>query len=85
MLYVLLRRGDAARVASLLYLVPPATAVMAWIGFGETLAPPAIAGMVLAAAGVALVTGPGARDGERDAGQGTEAVPAHRGKEAETR
>ena len=67
-LYVLLRRGDAARVASLLYLVPPATAVMAWIGFGETLAPPAIAGMVLAAAGVALVTGPGARDRERDAG-----------------
>ena len=65
-LYVLLRRGDAARVASLLYLVPPATAVMAWIGFGETLAPPAVAGMVIAAAGVALVTGPGAGDKERE-------------------
>ena len=64
-LYVLLRRGDAARVASLLYLVPPATAVMAWIGFGETLAPPAVAGMVIAAAGVALVTGPGTRGKER--------------------
>ena len=60
-LYVLLRRGDASRVASLLYLVPPVTAMMAWIGFGETLAPFTIAGMVLAAAGVALVTGPGAR------------------------
>ncbi len=60
-LYVLLRRGDASRVASLLYLVPPVTAMMAWIGFGETLAPLTIAGMVLAAAGVALVTGPGAR------------------------
>ena len=57
-LYVLLRRGDAARVASLLYLVPPVTAVMAWIGFGETLPPLTIAGMILTAAGVALVVGP---------------------------
>jgi len=60
-LYLLLRRGDASRVASLLYLVPPLTAVMAWIGFGETLAPLTIAGMVLTATGVALVAGPGAR------------------------
>ena len=56
-LYVLLRRGDASRVASLLYLVPPVTAVMAWIGFGETLAPFTIAGMFLTATGVALVAG----------------------------
>ena len=54
-LYVLLRRGDASRVASLLYLVPPVTAVMAWIGFGETLAALTIGGMVLTATGVALV------------------------------
>ena len=60
-LYVLLRRGDASRVASLLYLVPPVTAVMAWIGFGETLAPLTVAGMGLTAAGVALVMGPGVR------------------------
>ena len=60
-LYMLLRRGDASRVASLLYLVPPLTAVMAWIGFGETLAPLTIAGMVLTATGVALVAGPGVR------------------------
>ena len=59
-LYMLLRRGDASRVASLLYLVPPLTAVMAWIGFGETLAPFTIAGMLLTAAGVALVAGSGA-------------------------
>ena len=51
-LYMLLRRGDASRVASLLYLVPPLTAVMAWIGFGETLAPFTIAGMFLTATGV---------------------------------
>ena len=61
-LYVLLRRGDASRVASLLYLVPPLTAVMAWIGFGETLASLAIAGMALTATGVALVAGPRAPD-----------------------
>ena len=59
-LYMLLRRGDASRVASLLYLVPPLTAVMAWIGFGERLAPLTIAGMVLTATGVALVAGRGA-------------------------
>ncbi|MDE0455647.1 MAG: DMT family transporter [Chromatiales bacterium] len=59
-LYMLLRRGEASRVASLLYLVPPLTAVMAWIGFGERLAPLTIAGMVLTATGVALVAGPGA-------------------------
>ena len=59
-LYVLLRRGDASRVASLLYLVPPVTAVMAWIGFGETLGALTIAGMVLTATGVALVAGSGA-------------------------
>ena len=63
-LYTLLRRGDASRVASLLYLVPPLTAVMAWIGFGETLAPLTIVGMVLAATGVALVTGTGTRGGK---------------------
>ena len=57
-LYVLLRRGDASRVASLLYLVPPLTAVMAWIGFGETLGALTIAGMALTATGVALVVGP---------------------------
>ena len=33
---------------------------MAWIAFGETLAPTTIAGMVLTAIGVALVVGPGA-------------------------
>ena len=59
-LYVLLRRGDASRVASLLYLVPPLTAVMAWVAFGETLVPLTMAGMVLTAIGVALVAGPGA-------------------------
>ena len=55
LLYRLLRRGDASRVSSLLYLVPPVTALMAWAAFGETLAPLAIGGMALTVVGVALV------------------------------
>jgi drug/metabolite transporter (DMT)-like permease len=55
LLYLLIRRGAAARVASLFYLVPPATAVIAWILFGETFGPVALAGMVVAVTGVALV------------------------------
>ncbi len=56
LLYLLIRRGAAAKVASLFYLVPPVTAVMAFALFGETLGPLAIAGMVTAVVGVALVT-----------------------------
>ena len=67
LLYRFLRRGDASRVASLLYLVPPVTALMAWAAFGETLAPLAIAGMVLTAVGVALVAAGPAAPGERKA------------------
>jgi drug/metabolite transporter (DMT)-like permease len=55
LLYVLIRKGAATRVASLFYLVPPATALMAYAMFGETLSPVAMAGMLMAAAGVALV------------------------------
>jgi drug/metabolite transporter (DMT)-like permease len=51
----LIRRGAAARVASLFYLVPPVTAFMAFLLFGETLGVAALSGMVLAMAGVALV------------------------------
>ena len=55
LLYRFLRRGDASRVSSLFYLVPPVTALMAWAVFRETLAPLALAGMALTAVGVALV------------------------------
>lgn len=58
LLYVLIRRGAAADVASLFYLVPPTTALMGWVLFGETLSPAAIFGMVLATLGVALVNRP---------------------------
>jgi drug/metabolite transporter (DMT)-like permease len=51
----LIRRGAASRVASLFYLVPPVTAFMAFLLFGETLGLAALAGMGLTMAGVALV------------------------------
>lgn len=54
--HMMIRRGAAAKVASLFYLTPAVTALLAWLMFGETLSWTAIGGMVLASAGVALVT-----------------------------
>jgi drug/metabolite transporter (DMT)-like permease len=54
--HLLIRRGAAARVASLFYLTPAVTAVLAWLLFGETLSALAIGGMIVATLGVALVT-----------------------------
>jgi drug/metabolite transporter (DMT)-like permease len=51
----MLTRGSAARVSSLLYLVPPMTVVQAFILFGEKLNPQAIIGIAMTALGVALV------------------------------
>lgn len=56
LLYLLIRRGAAAQVASLFFLVPPCTALIAWPLFGETLGPAAIAGMGLTALGVAMAS-----------------------------
>lgn len=56
LLILLIRRGSVAGVASLLYLVPPVAAAMAWILFNERLAPVQMAGMALAALGVAVAT-----------------------------
>ncbi|HTT14090.1 MAG TPA: DMT family transporter [Burkholderiaceae bacterium] len=55
LLYLLIQRGAATQVTSLLYLVPPCTAVMAWLLFGEELGAMVIAGLVLTAIGVWLV------------------------------
>ena len=54
LLNLLIRSGGAVNVASLFYLTPPCTALIAWAIFGETLALTALAGMVIAVAGVAL-------------------------------
>jgi drug/metabolite transporter (DMT)-like permease len=55
LLYLLIQRGAATAVTSLLYLVPPCTAVMAWLLFGEPITVFTIAGMALTALGVSLV------------------------------
>ncbi|TWO72646.1 DMT family transporter [Caenimonas sedimenti] len=55
LLYLLIQRGAATAVTSLLYLVPPTTALMAWALFGEPITVLTIAGMALTAVGVSLV------------------------------
>jgi drug/metabolite transporter (DMT)-like permease len=55
LLFLLIRQGAAGKVASLFYLVPPVTALMAWPLFGETLGLFGVVGMAVAAVGVALV------------------------------
>ena len=55
LLLSLLRRGAASRIASLFYLVPPVTAFMAYLLFGETLGATALVGMAVTALAVALV------------------------------
>lgn len=55
LLYMLIQRGAAASVTSLMYLVPPTTAMMAWVLFGETITAATLAGTALTALGVSLV------------------------------
>lgn len=55
LLNLLIHSGSAVNVASLFYLVPLSTALIAWVLFGETLPPISLAGMVLAVGGVYLV------------------------------
>lgn len=55
LLYMLIQRGSATAVTSLLYLVPPATAVMAWILFAEPITVLTIVGTAITAFGVSLV------------------------------
>lgn len=55
LLHLLIRRGAAAKVASLFYLTPAVTSLLAWLLFNELLSPVAVGGMVVAIAGVALV------------------------------
>jgi drug/metabolite transporter (DMT)-like permease len=55
LLYWLIRRSAATSVASLFYLVPAVTALMAYVLFGERLDAVAIIGMIACAAAVFLV------------------------------
>lgn len=55
LLYMLIQRGTATAVTSLLYLVPPCTAVMAWLLFAEPITAVTLAGIAITAIGVSLV------------------------------
>jgi len=55
LLYLLIQRGAATEVTSLMYLVPPCTAVLAWLLFDEIFTWSMALGMLLTASGVALV------------------------------
>jgi len=59
LLTIMIRRGQASRMTSLFFLVPPTAAAMAWIMLDETLTAIGIAGMAAAVIGVALVMLPG--------------------------
>ena len=58
LLNLLIRSGSAVNVASLFYLTPISTALIAWFIFGEKLTLTATAGMFLAVSGVYLVARP---------------------------
>jgi len=56
-LLYLIGKGEAAKAASLVYLVPPVSAVMAYVGFAEPIGWALIAGFAITALGVWLVQG----------------------------
>ncbi|TGS11601.1 DMT family transporter [Mesorhizobium sp. M2E.F.Ca.ET.209.01.1.1] len=56
LLMVMIRDGEMSKVASLFYLVPAVTAVIAWMLFDEQLNLLQIAGMAIATLGVGLAT-----------------------------
>jgi len=65
LLYMLIQRGAAASVTSLMYLVPPCTAVIAWVLFSEPLTLTSLAGIALTALGVSLVVRPARKTASR--------------------
>ncbi len=54
LMWRLIERMDATRVASLFYLGPPVTMLMAWIAFGDTLQMMDITGLSVVFAGIVL-------------------------------
>jgi len=58
LLYILIQKGAAASVTSLMYLVPPCTAMMAWFLFDEPITAVTLIGIALTAWGVSWVLRP---------------------------
>ena len=57
LMLVMIRNGAVSRVASLIYLVPPAVAIQTYLFFDERMVQIQIAGLFATAAGVYLATG----------------------------
>lgn len=55
LLFMMIRKGAATKVTSLLYLTPPTTAIMAWLLFDEPLTWMMAAGIILTMGAVVLV------------------------------
>jgi len=55
LLFILIRKGAATKVTSLLYLTPPTTALLAWILFDEPLTLMMLGGLLLTMTAVILV------------------------------
>jgi drug/metabolite transporter (DMT)-like permease len=58
LLYMLIQKGAAASVTSLMYLVPPCTALVAWLLFDEPITAFTLVGIALTAWGVSWVVRP---------------------------
>ncbi|CAN5595385.1 DMT family transporter [soil metagenome] len=56
LLGALVRRGGAGSASNVFFLMPPATAVLAWACLGDTLGPRELVGLVVAVTGVAVAT-----------------------------
>jgi len=56
LLFLMMRKGEASKVASLFYLIPGVTALMAFVLLGETLTAMALAGFLATAGAVYLCT-----------------------------
>jgi drug/metabolite transporter (DMT)-like permease len=55
LLFLLIQRGNATKVSSLMYLTPPTTAIMAWILFDEKLSILILVGIFITMLGVLIV------------------------------
>lgn len=60
LLMMMIRLGEAVKVVSLFYMVPPTTALLAWLAFDERIGAIGAGGIAVAALGVAMVVRPGA-------------------------
>jgi drug/metabolite transporter (DMT)-like permease len=69
LLGILVRAGGAGAAASVFFLMPPLTAVLAWLALGETLNAREITGLVITVVGVAAATRSARRQSETVGGQ----------------